>query len=56
MGKLSYNYCLFNMCISKNVASTWHPCSTPKESKVEEDSHSNDTESRNLLQYLNPMS
>ncbi|KAL6568966.1 MLO-like protein 12 [Orobanche gracilis] len=45
------------ICISKNVASTWHPCSTPKISKTEDhsDSDSDDTNSGKLLQYLDPM-
>ncbi|KAE9617496.1 hypothetical protein Lal_00034475 [Lupinus albus] len=45
------------ICISKNVAYTWHPCSTPKATKTEEDFHSDDddTNSRKLLQYLDPM-
>ncbi|KAL6569072.1 MLO-like protein 12 [Orobanche gracilis] len=40
------------ICVSKNVASTWHPCSTPKTSKTEDhsDSDSDDTNSRKLLQ------
>ncbi|CAL0333403.1 unnamed protein product [Lupinus luteus] len=41
------------ICVSKKVASSWNPCSTPKASKTE--NHSDDTNYRKLLQYLEPV-
>lgn len=42
------------ICISKSVAATWHPCSTPKtQSKSgDETSDSEDSNGRKLLEYL----
>ncbi|KAK7277313.1 hypothetical protein RIF29_18464 [Crotalaria pallida] len=46
------------ICVSQNVAASWHPCSTPKTSKTEEEHHGDDDDdnnSRRLLQYFDPM-
>ncbi|KAF7811915.1 MLO1 [Senna tora] len=54
------------ICISKDVASTWHPCSVPKtyevESKTPSDSNTDpggesdsDDHSRKLLEFLDPL-
>ncbi|KAF1884616.1 hypothetical protein Lal_00028497 [Lupinus albus] len=58
LGFLSFLLTVFQepiskICVSKNVGSSWHPCTTPKASKTEK--HYDDTNSRKLLQYLEPM-
>ncbi|KAL1309518.1 hypothetical protein AAHE18_17G183600 [Arachis hypogaea] len=44
------------ICISKNVASTWHPCAVPKKSKSgyedSDDDDGDDGNRRKLLEYL----
>ena len=42
------------ICVSKNVASTWHPCANPKAPKTsqsEDESEDFQINSRKLLQY-----
>ncbi|XP_027358839.1 MLO-like protein 12 [Abrus precatorius] len=44
------------ICISKNVASTWHPCANPKTSTSEAKSDTDsETNTRKLLEYSEPM-
>ncbi|KAK7315869.1 hypothetical protein VNO77_34451 [Canavalia gladiata] len=44
------------ICVSSKVASTWHPCANPKTSKtVTESDTDTETNSRKLLQYLDPI-
>ncbi|XP_057445787.1 MLO-like protein 6 [Lotus japonicus] len=41
------------ICISKSVASTWHPCANPKtKTKHDADSDSDDSNHRKLLEYF----
>lgn len=41
------------ICISKSVASTWHPCANPKtKAKHDADSDSDDSNHRKLLEYF----
>lgn len=43
------------ICISEQVAATWHPCAVPKTNQAQSDSEdSDDTNSRKLLQFLDP--
>ncbi|KAG4939355.1 hypothetical protein JHK85_046077 [Glycine max] len=47
---------LSKICISQNVASTWHPCSNPKKALSKSDGKSDsDTNGRKLLEYLDPI-
>ncbi|RDX68470.1 MLO-like protein 12, partial [Mucuna pruriens] len=43
---------LSKICISQNVASTWHPCSNPKTLSKSDAKFDADTNGRKLLEYL----
>ncbi|KAK7380741.1 hypothetical protein VNO78_33258 [Psophocarpus tetragonolobus] len=46
---------LSKICISQNVASTWHPCSNPKALSKYDAKSDTDTNGRKLLEHLNPI-